>query len=229
MGGAWKIFRWALRNWYDEMIFFVATGLVSYIFQLPFAAIAYIAVGLPADLFFVLVTLITPLIPSPALVGLYASARELAKGEAVSWSLFWSSLRRYVWKALALFFLTTVGTLVLFVAVAFYFSDPNPILKGVGYILFYVLLIWLTMQLFLLPLLLEQERWNPLRLYRNAFAVLVWKPLLGLGLLFVTLFVIVVSGLTVIGMPILGLPMIAVFAGHALHYALYGPPEKPQP
>lgn len=227
MGGVWTVVKWSLRNWYDEMVLFVAVGLVAFVFQLPFAVVAYVVLGLPPELFPIGVPLLMPFLPSPALVGLYAMARELANNEGVSWTLFWAATRRYFRRALAIYLVSTVATLVLFVAVSFYLRDTNPVLNVIGYALFYCLVMWLIMQLYLLPLLLEQERWNPLRLYRNAFVVLAVKPLISLFLLIVCFLVVALGVLTVIGMPIIGLPFIAVLSGHALHYAVYGPPRKP--
>jgi uncharacterized membrane protein YesL len=228
MGGVWTVIKWGLRNWYDEMVLFVAVGLVAFVFQLPFAVVAYVVLLLPPELFPIGVPMLMPFLPSPALVGLYALTRQLANNEGVSWTLFWSSIRQYFRRALAIFVVSTAVTLLLRVAVGFYVSDTNPVLNLIGYALLYLLIFWLILQLYVIPLLLEQERWNLVRLYRNAFVVMAVKPVLSL-ILFIISFIIVVLGmLTFIGMPIIAMPMIAVLSGHALHYAVYGPPQKPQ-
>ncbi|MHB1004967.1 MAG: YesL family protein [Chloroflexota bacterium] len=226
MSVAMSVIRWGVRNWYDEMVMFTGVGLVSFVFQLPFGFATYIFLAMPPDLFPILIPFVMAFLPSPAVVGMYGIGRELARGEGVSWGLFWSLMRRYWRRSLLVYLVSSVSTLILFLAMRFYMSSENDILRLLGFLWLYVLLVWLVMQLYIVPLMLEQERWNLWRLYRNAFVVVAVKPVLSLILLVLTLILLVVGIFTVIGLPIVVMPIIAVLGSHALQFAVYGPPQK---
>ena len=227
MGPAMSVIRWGVRDWYDEMVMFTGIGLVSFVFQIPFGFATYVLLLMPADLFPILLPFVMAFLPSPAMVGMFGIGRELARGEGVNWSLFWNLMRRYWRRSLLVYLVSSVATLILFLAMRFYLSSDNEILRLLGFLWLYVLLVWMVMQLYIIPLLLEQERWNLWRLYRNAFVVVAVKPILSLVLLVLTLILLVVGIFTVIGLPIVVMPLIAVLGSHALHFSVYGPPQKP--
>lgn len=226
--GTWTVLKWGLRNWYDEMVLFTVVGLVSFLLQLPFALLAFVLLAFPAEALLFLYPALAAFVPSPAVVGMYGLAHELARGEGISWTLFWSLTRRYWRRSLAVYLTSVVATAILFVSIRFYVGSENTALQWLGFAALYALIVWLIMQLYLLPLLLEQERWSLLRLYRNALIVVAAKPVLSLFLLIVSLLLVAVGLATVIGLPIVVLPLIAVLATHALHFAVYGPPQKPE-
>lgn len=226
MGGIWTVLKWGVRNWYDEMLMFVGVGFVASMMLVPFALLTIVlfeTLGLPvAALFF-----IGPFLPGPALVGMHALARELARNEGVSWALFWQKTRQYWWVSTSMFFLSLLATIVLLTSMRFYLSSDNSILQLIGFAWIYGLVLWLIMQIYLLPLLLEQDetRISLRRVYRNAFVIAAAKPLLSLAMLIVSLILLVAGYFTVLGLPVIVVPMIAVLANHALRYAIYGPPK----
>ena len=180
--------------------------------------------GLPAILFFFL----APWLPSPAMVGMYGLVRELARGEGANWGLFWQTTRQYWLPSLILWVISLAATLLLLSSMIFYMSAENQILQFIGYAWLYGIVLWLAMQMYLLPLLLEQERFSIPRLYRNALVVAVAKPLLALAIMIVNTILLIAGAFTVIGLPMVALPLMASFAGHGLRYAVYGPPEVPK-
>ncbi len=226
--GTWTVLKWGLRSWYDEMVMFVLVGMAAFVTQLPFAFVVFIAIGLPPELLLLCLPFLIPFVPSPALVGLHTLGRELARGEGVSWSLFWRTTRRYFWRSLAIYAISLVATILLSISMRFYLSSDNTVLQWIGFGWLYVFLIWLIMHLYLLPLMLEQERRNLPRLYRNAFIVVAAKPLLSVFLLLASLLLVILGVITVIGLPVVVVPLIVVLADHALQFAVYGPPVRPE-
>ncbi|MHB1132517.1 MAG: YesL family protein [Chloroflexota bacterium] len=219
--------KWGLRNWYDEMVLFAGTGFLAGLASLPFIAVmglAFVILQLPL-IFFLLFAL---WLPSPALVGMYGLIQELAKGEGVGWGLFWQTIRQYWRRSLILWFISLAATLILLTSMLFYMGSDNQILQFIGYAWLYGIVLWLAMQMYLLPLLLEQEQFNVVRLYRNAVVVAVAKPVLTLVLIVVSVLLLIAGAFTVIGLPLVALPLMASFAGHGLRFAIYGPPEVPK-
>ncbi|MHB1415001.1 MAG: hypothetical protein ACYC1C_07085 [Chloroflexota bacterium] len=224
MGGTFTVLKWGLRNWYDEMIMFTAVGFLSALMLVPFAAVAFLVFGL-LQLPVVVLLFVGPFLPGPALVGLHALARELARNEGISWSLFWGTTRQYLWKSLALFAISFLATVTIMTSMRFYMASDNVILQWVGFAWLYGLILWSIMQMYLLPLLLEQERFNLLLLYRNALIVTAAKPVVSLVVLIVSGLLLLAGYFTVVGLPLLVIPIMAVLANHALRFAVYGPPK----
>jgi uncharacterized membrane protein YesL len=226
MGGVFTVLKWGARDWYDEMVLFTGVGLIAAVASLPFLAVLFaLFATLQLPLLFMVV--FAPFIPSPALVGVYGLARELAKGEGVSWHLYLDVTRQYWKKSLVLYLISLVGTALIISSMLFYLSVDNQILQFLGYAWLYAILIWLMMQMYVLPLLLEQERGSIFRIYRNALIISVAKPLVTLGVFIVSVILLIAGAFTVIGLPLVVLPLIVSLGAHALRFAVYGPPVVP--
>lgn len=226
MGGTITVLKWGMRNWYDEMVMFTGAGFLAALASLPFVAIlglCFLVLQLPV----IFLLFFAPLLPSPALVGMFGLARELAKGEGISWSHFWQTTRQYWLRSLALYVISLVGTLLIISSMIFYLSSDNQVLTFVGYAWMYVIILWLMMQMYLLPLLLEQERGTIFPVYRNALIVAAAKPILTLGILVVNVLLLIAGYFTVIGLPLVVMPAIACLCGHAVRFAVYGKPKTP--
>ncbi|MCL5110458.1 MAG: hypothetical protein M1401_16655 [Chloroflexi bacterium] len=223
MGGVFTVLKWGARDWYDEMVMFTGVGVIATIASLPFLAVLFaLFAALQLPLLFILA--FAPFIPSPALVGMYGLARELAKGEGISWALFKQVTSQYWKKSLLLYVISLAGTALIITSMLFYLSIDNQILQFLGYAWLYGVLIWLMMQMYLLPLLLEQERGSIFRIYRNALIIAVAKPLVTLGVFIVSILLLIAGAFTVIGLPLVVLPLMASLGAHALRYSVYGPP-----
>mgnify|MGYP005851129495 CR=1 FL=1 len=226
MGGTITVLKWGIRNWYDEMIMFTGAGFLAALASLPFVVLlglGFVVLQLPVIFLFVF----APLLPSPALVGMYGLARELAKGEGINWSLFWQVTRRYWLPSLALYGISLAGTLLIMSSMLFYLGSDNAVLNWIGYAWLYGIIIWLMVQMYLLPLLLEQERGTIFRVYRNALIIAAAKPILTIFILIVSVILLVAGYFTVIGLPLVVLPIIVCLGGHAVRFAVFGKPKTP--
>ena len=237
MGGLFRVLKWGMRDWYDDMVLFSGVGVLASLALIPFFLITVLALA-AADFSPIVGLIIIWFLPSPALVGLSGLGRDLAlvlssdkEQEALvqgtSFGLWWQVMKRYFLRSLALFAISLAATVLLFVAMRFYLTNSNQILQLVGFVWLYGLVLWLMMQMYMLPLLLEQRQGSLLRLYRNALIVTAAKPILSLGLLIFCLLFLLLGAFTVIGLPVIVVPVITVLAAHAVQFAVYGPPQTP--
>lgn len=129
------------------------------------------------------ITLLVTVLSNPVLGGVHVIARDLARREVVVTSDAWEGIREY-WKvALRAYGISLPVSLVIFLNLIFYTGSGfarSPIgdLK-VPIIVFWllVLLLWLSLHLYIWPLMIEQERPSALLAFRNAAVLLLKRPL----------------------------------------------------
>jgi uncharacterized membrane protein YesL len=114
----------------------------------------------------------------PATAGLYLVANRLAKGERAGFDIFKEGFLTYFWRSL-LVGLITAALLFLFVTGFLFYLDPPPQFPAfftlLSIVMLYLLLTWLAMQLYLFPVLVEQD--VPLKLiFRNALFIAFASP-----------------------------------------------------
>lgn len=148
----------------------------------------------------------------PATAGLYLVANRLAKGERAGFDIFKEGFLTYFWRSL-LVGLITAALLFLFVTGFLFYLDPPPQFPAfftlLSIVMLYLLLTWLAMQLYLFPVLVEQD--VPLRLiFRNALFIAFASPVYTLilmvlliactvaSILFPILLVLVLPGLAAV-------------------------------
>lgn len=111
--------------------------------------------------------------PNPMAAGIHLWANRLVKEERVEFSLYWEGLRTYWRPALVLFLLSGVGLMLLVANALFYLQSQIVPLKIFGIVWVYAIVLCLAMQLFLLPLLIEQEDKRLRLVLRNAFFLMM--------------------------------------------------------
>jgi uncharacterized membrane protein YesL len=161
-----------------NLIWVVLSLVVAFVFALPVAlASAILAPNADLGLFpFLPLILLVVIGPNPVSAGLHNYASQVAQDERVEFSLFWSGLRKYWLRGLALFAISVLGTIVVVGNVGFYLSSENQILRIIGIILLYVTYFWLTIQIYLMPLLIEQENKSLKLVFRNAALLAADNP-----------------------------------------------------
>jgi uncharacterized membrane protein YesL len=131
----------------------------------------------------------------PATAGLYYVARRLAnpdESEQTTWRDFFVGFKLYWLKSWQLTAVNLViGGVILF-GFRFYLGLEDSLLGWVAAPIFYILLVWLGLQLYLFPLLIEQTDKLVRLIFRNAFVLLlghvglsVWLSLLLLSIILV--------------------------------------------
>jgi len=232
MGKGFRAIWSGITDAYGELFPVVGMNLLWLLFSTPIAAVGllFVVIGTASigeeqrqaaiGVLVVLMLVLMTIGPNPAAAGIHLWANRLVKEERVEFSLFWEGLRAYWWKATRLFLISLVGFVLLLVNALFYLRSDSQILQLFGIVWLYAIYFWISMQIYQLPLLIEQEDKRLRLVLRNSFFLALSN--------FLTTFVVVVicTVLTVIS---LGLTLlialvtgatVALICTRALHLLL---------
>jgi uncharacterized membrane protein YesL len=107
----------------------------------------------PSSLPWILAAFVLVAIPNPASAGVYTIATYIVNGETPEFRVFWQSVRRWWKKTLVLYLIGAVVLGGLIFNTGFYMSVTTGLLQAVSVLWVYAVIFWLTMQAYLLPLL----------------------------------------------------------------------------
>lgn len=168
---------------YNELFPVVGMNLLWLVLNIPLTLVGLIVVQVASQtmtvpdeakqsfaiLFSVLLALLLVLGPNPAASGIHLWANRLVNEERVEFSLFWEGFRAYWRPALLLWLISGLGTVLLVANALFYLNMDVAIVKVIGVIFLYAIVLWLAMQMYMMPLLVEQEDKRVRLVLRNAF------------------------------------------------------------
>jgi uncharacterized membrane protein YesL len=175
MKHVFRIFWEALKDFWDELFLLVLMNIVTALLAIP-------VVTLP-----------------PALAGLWHVANQVADWRAIHWSDYFEGFRRYFWKAWGLALLNILVGFIVLTNLWFYapgnvpFELSSTLSTWIRAFFVAMALLWLTIQVYLLALLLEQEDQRLRVALRNAAVLLVASPGFTLVLVLLLLIVAVIS------------------------------------
>jgi uncharacterized membrane protein YesL len=152
-------------------------------------------VGIPPDIGSILLVVLMVVVPNPAAAGIHNYANQLIKEERVEFALVWEGLKRYWAKALLLYAISVLGFVLLIANAVFYLRSESQVLRIFGIVWIYATYVWLSMQIYMLPLLVEQESKRIWYVVRNAALLALDSPFVTFVLL---LLVLVLTGLSLV-------------------------------
>jgi uncharacterized membrane protein YesL len=205
---------WAgIVDGYNELFPIVGMNLLWLLFNIPLGFLGLvviqvitIAMGIEEDarqsvsLVFSLVYAVLLVVgPNPAASGIHLWANRLVKEERVEFALFWEGLRTYLARSLLLFTISTVGLFLLIANALFYLRSDLTALRIFGIIWLYAIVLWMSMQIYIMPLLIEQDDKRIRLILRNALFLTMANVLPSLILIVVLTVLVVLSlGLTLL-------------------------------
>lgn len=219
---------------YNELFPIVGMNLLWLVFSIPLALIGLlliqaIALSLSLDddlrqalsvVFSGLYAILLVVGPNPASAGIHLWANRLVKDERVEFSLFWEGLRTYLGKSLLLFAIAGIVLLLLIANAMFYLSSELIALRIFGIAWLYAVVLWMSMQLYVLPLLIEQGDKSVRLVLRNSFFLTLAQILPTLVLLAILSVLVVISiGLTLL-IALLTASVSALITTRVVHSAL---------
>jgi len=154
----------AMVHFWDESLMMIRANVTWFVLSLPLLLITMVVCSLflpPIDpasessgyLPWVLAAFIVVVIPHPISVGVYALTNVIVNEESPEFSLFWRGIKLLWKKALVVYLIGAAVLGGLIFNTAFYMQVETGILQAVAILWFYGIIFWLTMQMYLMPLL----------------------------------------------------------------------------
>ena len=239
MIAALRVLWHALVHLYDESLLLIRANVVWFIGSVPLfllvLAVSWLFVtptepdAGPLVWPLLLASFVLVALPSPFAVGVYALAADIVVGETPEFRQFWAALRRWWRHGLVMF---AIGGLVLGALIfnaSFYISVAQGWVQAVSILWLYAILYWITLQSYLLPLLVatdggarpegDEGRHGGLpllALYKRAAILALANPLFSLVLLGNTVLTMVLSAVAIPIYPLIAMAYVALVGARAL-------------
>jgi len=217
----------ATKSLYEELYLLVIVNLIwSFLTLLFFSPFILLWVFLS----FPITAIALPfLLPTPLSAGMYYLAHMIVHEKRMPGVfMFWEGIRTHWRPSLILFVVGLTVTALLWLNAEFYANLGGMFWPALSIVFLYALVIWLTMQVYTLPLLMEQSDKRLTLVYRNAFFITIGN--LVFNVVFVILLAVTISLSVLLTIPVFILTMgfMALFATHSLLAILRARGLRPQ-
>lgn len=166
LSGFGVLWRAVIFVW-EESLLLIRANLTWFIGSVPlFVLVAFVASlllaapdaeELPLALSGFIAGFVLLVVPSPFSLGVYAITGQLVYGETPEFAVFWRAIKRW-WKiSLAMFAIGSFLLGALLFNTSFYLSQTTGIWQAIAILWVYVIVYWVTLQAYLLPLLIMSE------------------------------------------------------------------------
>lgn len=156
-----------------------------------------------------------PVVTAPAgWAGLTYLAYLSATQRQVSLEDFWEGFKQHIWRGLAITVWNVVILGINLVNLWGYSLDPSPITTLLRPVWIITIALWLTIQLYLWPILHHMQQPTLLGALRNAVVMIWLNPLMTLGMWLVLFIVWSVSTILAASWLLLTLSVMAIFLTH---------------
>jgi uncharacterized membrane protein YesL len=155
----------ALVHFWDESLLMIRTNLTWFVVSLPLYLVTVLVCGLFLPPIegesegsfwpWVLSAFVMVLIPNPGSVGVYAITNFVVNEETPDFSLFWRALKMLWKRSLILYVIGAAVLGGLIFNTIFYMQVSTGVLQAVAVLWVYAILYWITIQGYLLPLLVS--------------------------------------------------------------------------
>ena len=186
---AFRLLRSALSAWYYDLFILIGVNVVWLVLSL----------------------LVLPI--GPATSGLFYVANEVAKGEPLSFGLFWTGMRRYLKLSLLLSLAIVLITFLLLINISFYLSLHSTIGQVIGIIWIYIVFFWGIVLNYPFALLVQMDNPSVFKILRNSVLLVLDNLVLSLSM---TILTFVLIGLCIFPLGFIPFPfgffaMLAIF------------------
>lgn len=129
----------------------------------------------------------------PATAGLFYICNEVAKGEPISFSMFFAGMKRHARQGLILWLILVLIAALLIVNIVFYLNLASTMGQIIGIIWMYVTVFWAFLLNYPFALLVQMETPSISKILRNAALLTMDNVVLTVSLSLLTLLVIGLS------------------------------------
>ncbi len=187
MRDALSVYGRAVLDLYEEWFSLIGANLICFACFIPGLTVLLGLLGMAmqrpeAGQFWALLfplTLIAILAGGPAMAGVHNLTNPIPHERRIEFSYFWEGFRRYYLKSWQTLGLWVVGVVTLAVNIWFYrmWWQQGTQIAIVPVILFlWIMVLWLGIQPYLFPLLMEQEDKRVLLVFKNAILLALVNP-----------------------------------------------------
>lgn len=149
------------------------------------------------------VALLVGILPNPCTAGVQAVEHEIAAGEMVTVHDHWSGLRLYARPAAVAWLVSFAVTAVIVGNAAFYLhiaASSSGLLRLLAPPLLLawllVFVVWMSMHLYIFPLLIQQETKSLRLVYRNAALMTIARPSTTMVIMLIWVLLLLLSSIT---------------------------------
>ncbi len=176
----------------------------------------YSMIGLAAlNLLWVGLSLTVVLFP-PATAGLYAVTNSIAHGKGQQWNVFLTNARRYGWISVRWALLNAVVIIIFAVNVTFYGTVEGLLSAIIQIALVTGGVLWLAMQFYFWPFMLEQEQKSVRVALKNALFLTLADPVYSAVMLSTAALLVALSVVLVLPVAVATLSFISLLANRAV-------------
>ena len=203
MGQIVTLVRSSFKDFYDDMFLFVVINLLCVLLAMPLVTLA------------------------PALAGVYYVANQLAHGRyTLTWRDFFVGFRQYFAKSWQVLLADLALLLALVANIEFYSGMANEILRSISIVWLYLTAYWLVLQIYLFPVLMEQNDKRLLLVFRNAIVLTVKHPVFTIILFVIILLLLLISVALAVPMVLLSISLVAFLGNRAVLVLIGEYPER---
>jgi uncharacterized membrane protein YesL len=152
----------------------VAVNVLTVVLSLPFAAVLALLLlvfGLPGDSRYILIGVFLLTLPTPAAAGLHPMMRDLTRGEPIHLGDWWDGLKAFGLVALQAWLVAIAALAIISANLAYYPRFHSLVATVLEIMWVYILVLWLCVQLYVFPLIVDQQGTSIVLAYRRAFAL----------------------------------------------------------
>ena len=232
MGIAFRVLWTAFKDYYEEMFTLVGANLLWVVILAVPAGVA--ALGgqlLPLATVGVGALVLGVLLVPPATAGMFYLTNQVTHHKSIEFGMFFEGLKKYVWKSYLLILLNLLAASIVYANFQFYGQFEGQwavIVRG----LFVGLgVMWCLVQIYVFPMLLEQQEPRLLLALRNAAFLAFASPITSLVLAVLMLVVAALSiGLT-LPFAVAMIAVLCLMANGAVltllvHFGIRQPPDE---
>lgn len=190
---SFKAFWQSVKELFDELFALAIVNLIWVVINLPLALIAGTlllnnALGAAG-----IVALLAVVPMAPATAGLYTVAQRVTEGRVISWRVFFEGFREYRMISWQVYGLWALGLALILVNIQFYLQLNSTIGSFLTILFLYLLAIWFALLIYIGPLMLLQTDKRLRVIARNAFLMVLGRPVFTLSTVIMMAVIIVVS------------------------------------
>jgi uncharacterized membrane protein YesL len=207
----------AIRGTYEDFFMLSGMGFLWFLMAvvLPYGVFLLTANFLPWPALSIVLTALASILAPPATAALYHVTWYLAHEKRIEFGYFWQGFQEYFWSSWKVAGIMVVALAILLADAYFFFQAQVSWFPVLGFIILWVLLFWIAIQVYLFPLLIALEEKRLGQMFKNAAQLVLVFPLFCLLMLVVALLGTALSVLLLVPLATVWMPFIAFLFSRA--------------